>query len=141
MTSDPNINFRPKSYFGPQELPQHLIAKVKGNVVKEQLGAFEAQYQLQTFRHHCTALWERIDFMLLPTAPTHPTIASVEAEPILRNQELGTYTNFVNLMNLCAIAAPAGFETRAGLPFGMSLIGWDIDDWKMTPSAFRVERN
>ena len=102
------------------------------------LDTFEAQYQLQTFRHHCTALWERIDFMLLPTAPTHPTIASVEAEPILRNQELGTYTNFVNLMDLCAIAAPAGFETKAGLPFGVSLIGPSGSEISLAHLASRV---
>jgi len=39
MTSGPNLDFRPKSYFGPQELPEHLIAQVKGDVIKEQLGA------------------------------------------------------------------------------------------------------
>ena len=46
------------------------------------LDAFEAQYQLQTLRHQVVDLWDRIDFMLLPTAPSHPTIASVDAEPI-----------------------------------------------------------
>lgn len=39
MTSGPDLDFRPKSYFGPQELPEHLIAQVKGDVIKEQLGA------------------------------------------------------------------------------------------------------
>lgn len=87
------------------------------------LNAFEAQYRLKELRHQCEELWDRVDLMLLPTAPTHPKIASVDAEPILRNNELGTYTNFVNLMDLCAIAAPAGFETEGGLPFGVSFIG------------------
>ena len=42
-------------------------------------------------------------------------------DPFGPNAELGTYTNFVNLLDLCAVAAPAG--TRAnGLPFGVSLV-------------------
>jgi allophanate hydrolase len=46
----------------------------------------------------------------------------VMADPVRLNTNLGFYTNFVNLMDLAAVAVPAGFR-RDGLPFGISLIG------------------
>ncbi len=51
--------------------------------------------------------------LLLPTAGTHYRIAESEADPIALNSTLGRYTNFVNLMDLAAVAVPAGF-TPAG---------------------------
>ena len=60
--------------------------------------------------------------LLVPTAPTIYRLAEVEREPIALNTNLGTYTNFVNPMDLAAIAVPSGF-TAAGLPFGITLIG------------------
>jgi allophanate hydrolase len=91
--------------------------------------AFRAQYRLQELRRVAEAIWAQADVLLLPTAPTHFTIAEVEAAPIARNTELGYYTNFVNLMDLAAVAVPAGFTAR-GLPFGVSLIAraWTDDD-------------
>ena len=59
--------------------------------------------------------------LLLPTAPFHPTIAEVAEDPVGLNGRLGRYTTFVNLLDLCAVAVPAG--TAGGLPFGVSLIG------------------
>ena len=56
-----------------------------------------------------------------PTTPTIYRVAEVEAEPILLNARLGTYTNFVNLMGLCGIAVPSGFR-RDGLPLGITVL-------------------
>ena len=42
-------------------------------------------------------------------------------------EQLGYYTNFVNLMDLAAVAVPAGFRPD-GLPFGVSLIGRAFSD-------------
>ena len=67
------------------------------------------------------AVWRRADALLLPTAPTLFTAAEIAEAPIARNTLLGTYTNFVNLLDLCAIAVPAGMRAD-GLPFGVSLI-------------------
>jgi len=69
-----------------------------------------------------------MDFMLVPTAGTHYTHAEVAADPVGTNTNLGYYTNFVNLLDLAAIAVPAG--TRGGrMPFGVTLIGpaWSDD--------------
>ena len=65
--------------------------------------------------------WEVADFLFVPTTGTTYTIAEVEADPIRLNANLGVYTNFVNLLDLCAIAVPAGFDL-GGLPVGVSLI-------------------
>lgn len=63
-----------------------------------------------------------MDCLLLPTAGTIYTIEAMLADPIALNTDLGAYTNFVNLMDLAAVAVPAGFR-RDGVPFGVSLIG------------------
>lgn len=67
-------------------------------------------------------VWNVADALLLPVTPGHPTLAEVAAEPVGANARLGTYTNFVNLLDLCAIAVPAG-QRADGLPFGVQLIG------------------
>ena len=59
--------------------------------------------------------------LLLPTTPTIYRVDEVAAEPILLNSRLGTYTNFVNLLDLCALALPAGFRPD-GLPQGVTLM-------------------
>ena len=91
--------------------------------------AFRAQYRLQELRSIAARLWQEIDVLLLPTAGRHPRLAEVEAEPIARNSELGHYTNFVNLMDLAALAVPAGF-TPGGMPFGVTLVApaWEDED-------------
>ncbi|MFF1836295.1 allophanate hydrolase [Streptomyces sp. NPDC058231] len=61
------------------------------------------------------------DALLLPTAPGHPTLAEVAADPLGANARLGRFTNSTNLFDLCAVAAPAG--EVGGLPFGVMLIG------------------
>ena len=61
-------------------------------------------------------------FLLVPTAPTIYRIADIERDPIALNGNLGIYTNFVNLLDLAALALPSGF-TAAGLPFGVTLVG------------------
>jgi allophanate hydrolase len=100
---------------------------------------FEAQYRLQDL---CTAAareWARIDTMLLPTTGTIFTHEAVAADPIGTNTKLGFYTNFVNLMNLAAVAVPAGFRAN-GLPFGVSFIGPAFSDDALLTIADRFHR-
>ncbi|HEX3898409.1 MAG TPA: allophanate hydrolase [Mycobacteriales bacterium] len=66
-------------------------------------------------------MWDYVDALLLPTTPNHPTLAEVAADPVGANARLGTYTNFVNLMDLGAIAVP-GEPVADGRPFGVQLI-------------------
>jgi allophanate hydrolase len=83
--------------------------------------AFRAEYKLRELELLTHEVWQRVDMLMLPTAPNLPTLADVAKEPVLRNSELGLYTNFVNLLGLSAIAVPAGF-TPAGLPFGVTFV-------------------
>jgi allophanate hydrolase len=61
-----------------------------------------------------------LDALMLPTAPFQPTIAQVDAEPLVINAQLGTYTSFCNLLDMCAVAVPAG-EADGGC-FGVSVL-------------------
>jgi allophanate hydrolase len=83
--------------------------------------AFRAAHRLAELRLRTRAVWEDTDALLLPTTPTAFTAAEVADEPIVRNALLGTYTNFVNLLDLCAVAVPGGAR-EDGLAFGVSLI-------------------
>lgn len=84
--------------------------------------AFAAQHRLAALRRHAEEVFAGIDVLVTPTAPTFPTHAEVAAEPVAANARLGTYTNFVNLLDLAAIAVPAG-RRDDGLPFGVTLVG------------------
>jgi allophanate hydrolase len=107
-----------------------VIRKVIGEAAKYSAAdAFEAGYRLAALRRQTEALWESIDCLLVPTAPTIYTISEVEADPVDLNTSLGYYTNFVNLLDLCAIALPVGFRSD-GLPSGVTLIAPPLrDDW------------
>ena len=83
---------------------------------------FKAQYRLESLRRAAAAEFARIDVLAVPTAPTIYSIAAVEADPVRLNATLGYYTNFVNLLDLSAIAVPAGLRAD-GLPNGLTLIG------------------
>ncbi len=91
---------------------------------------FNAEYQLQELRRTVNKIFENIDALLLPTAPSIYRIEEVRRNPIQLNSRLGTYTNFVNLLDLCAIAVPAGLRDD-GLPFGVTLMAPAFSDAKL----------
>jgi allophanate hydrolase len=101
--------------------------------------AFEAAYAVEALRQKTATVWDSADFLLLPTVPTQYRVADVQARPIELNSNLGFYTNFVNLMDLAAIAIPAGFKAD-GLPFGVSLIGRAFTDDGLLRIADRLHR-
>ena len=82
---------------------------------------FDALHRLHELRAQTLKTWEAADFLFVPTTGTTYTIAEVEADPIRLNANLGVYTNFVNLLDLCAIAVPAGFDSGRR-PVGATLI-------------------
>ena len=101
--------------------------------------AFEGQYRLAALLRRAEREWARMDVMLLPTAPHHPTVEAMLADPVRLNAELGAYTNFVNLMDLAALAVPAG-STAAGLPFGVTLVGRAFEDGALALLGDRLHR-
>lgn len=101
--------------------------------------AFDGFYRLSSLVREAELEWEKMDMMLLPTAPTIYTIAAVSADPIRLNSNLGLYTNFVNLMDLSALAVPAGVRAN-GLPFGVTLIGRACEDRRLAGFGDRLHR-
>jgi allophanate hydrolase len=77
--------------------------------------------------------------LVTPTAGTIYRIDAVESEPIRLNSNLGYYTNFVNLLDLAAVAVPAGFRGD-GLPFGVTLVGRAGTDARLLALADRLHR-
>jgi len=82
---------------------------------------FAALYQLQGLRSVAGRAFAAIDALVLPTAPTVYSTAQVLANPIELNSRLGTYTNFVNLLDLCGLALPAAMRSD-DIPFGITLL-------------------
>ncbi len=83
---------------------------------------FLAQTTLKTLGKQADLAWEQMDFLLVPTAPTHYTIEAMQADPVALNRNLGAYTNFVNLLDYAALSVPSCIRSD-GLPFGITLIG------------------
>jgi len=83
--------------------------------------AFAGFYRLEELRRVCEATFRSMDAMALPTVPTVYTVEQVLADPVALNSRLGTYTNFVNLLDLCALALPAAMRAD-GTPFGITLV-------------------
>jgi allophanate hydrolase len=92
--------------------------------------AFSATYKLEALRQRVAPVWNSIDFLLLPTTPTIYRIDEVLAEPVQLNSNLGKYTNFVNLLDLSALAVPAGFRAD-GLPLGVTFMGPACADFEL----------
>jgi len=84
--------------------------------------AFRGLYRLAEHRRAAEAFFARFDVLAVPSVPNFPTLAELEADPIGPNARLGTYTNFVNLLDLAALAVP-GPRRPDGLPAGITLIG------------------
>ncbi len=84
--------------------------------------AFEDLAALKGYERLCREIFDTVDALLLPTTPTIYRIDEVLAEPFGLNANLGLYTNFVNMLDLCAIAIPCGFRGN-GTGFGVTLIG------------------
>ncbi len=101
--------------------------------------AYRATYRLADLRRATEAEWRRMDVLVLPTTGTIYTHEQVAADPVGRNTNLGYYTNFVNLLDLAAVAVPAGFRAN-GLPFGISVIGPAFSDEALLTVADRYHR-
>jgi allophanate hydrolase len=109
---------------------------ISGGERRTAVDAFEAEYRLMDLRRDAARQWANMDALVLPTTGTIYTHEQVAADPGKLNTNLGYYTNFVNLMDLAAVAAPAGFRSN-GLPFGISFIGPAFSDEALLVLAHR----
>jgi allophanate hydrolase len=100
--------------------------------------AYSFGYQLKALQRKAAAVWDDLDIIVTPTAGTIYTIAEVEADPVQTNSNLGYYTNFMNLLDLSAIAVPTGFQANS-LPFGVTLCAPAFHDEALLKLAARME--
>jgi len=98
---------------------------------------FKAQYRLQDLRKRCAAIVDSVDALLTPTAGALFTIKQMLDKPVQHNSELGYYMNFVNLLDMAAIAVPTRF-TDNGLPFGITLSAPAFSDRRLLSIANRI---
>lgn len=95
---------------------------VEGGFGYSAIDAFNGAYRLAELARAAAAMWEQVDLLALPTAPTCYRVAEMLAAPIALNASLGAYTNFVNLLDMAAIAVPTG-TYASGVGFGVTLMG------------------
>jgi allophanate hydrolase len=118
-----------EAFAGSQPEAMHDV--VRGIVLSAKhitaVEAFKGHYRLAELIRAAESEWAKMDVLLLPTTGTTYTIAQLLADPVRLNSNLGIYTNFVNLMDLSALAIPAGFRDD-GLPFGVTLIARAFED-------------
>ena len=122
----------------PEALLPVTRAIIEGARKFDAVATFEAFYRLAAMKRRTSRVWREFDAMLVPTMPRFYTVAEVEADPVRLNSRLGTYTNFVNLLDLCAIAVPAGARGD-GLPSSVTLIGPSGSDGLLAGAAQAIE--
>lgn len=97
---------------GARDIPAHRLVHDRAEV--------------QRLREKAMTSLAGADALLVPTAPLHPTIEQVTADPIGVNATMGTYTNFCNLFDMCAVSVPAGTVGEA--QFGVTVLARAFDD-------------
>ncbi len=111
-------------------------AIVLGGKAKSAVETFEALYRLEALKRRAAALFADIDVLVVPSAPTIYRVDQVLADPVKLNSRLGTYTNFMNLLDMAGIAVPAGIDAR-GLPFGITLAAPAFSEARLVALASR----
>jgi allophanate hydrolase len=121
----------------PEDLLPPLRAILADAVRWDARAAFAAQAELRLLARQAEQLLDGAHFLLVPTTPTIYRIAEIEADPLRLNFTLGSYASFVNLLDMAALAVPAGFRDD-GLPAGVTLIGPWGSDGRLTGAAARL---
>ncbi len=101
------------------------------------IDVFAAQTELARFRREVGDVFADVDVIVVPTIPFLPTVEDVAADPIGVNGRLSRFTDFVNLLDLCAVAVP-GVRRDDGLPFGVTIIGAAAADALVADVAARL---
>ncbi|KAI5953557.1 hypothetical protein KGF54_002929 [Candida jiufengensis] len=119
-----------------KDLDPTVLKIIKGGENYTAASCFEYEYKRQGILQKVKKLLKDIDVIVVPTAPLNPTIEQVQNEPIKVNSCQGTYTNFVNLADMSALAIPAGFR-KDGQPFGITLLSHKFNDYALLELASR----
>lgn len=121
----------------PKEtLDSTVISIIKSATNYDAADAFKYEYKRQAILQKVVKLLGDVDVLCVPTCPLNPTFEDLANEPVLVNSRQGTWTNFVNLADMAALAIPAGFRSD-GLPNGITLIGKKFTDYALLDLAKR----
>lgn len=118
-----------RNFYDTHEADLHPVTRtiIGGARALSAADAFHGLYALEERKTRAAPLLNGIDALCVPTAPRHYTLAEVEADPIGTNSRLGTYTNFVNLLDMCGIAVPTGLRAD-GRPMSVTLLAGAGED-------------
>jgi allophanate hydrolase len=105
----------------PGALHPVTLQIIGGGAKPSAADAFKAFYRVQELKRMAKRSLAALDALVVPTAPSTCTVDEVLADPVTLNSRLGTYTNFVNLLDLCGLAVPASLSVD-GIPFGITLL-------------------
>ncbi|SDU02197.1 allophanate hydrolase [Pseudomonas pohangensis] len=126
-----------------EQQPDAVLPVIKDVLAKAPgvtgVATFQAQYRLQALKTQCDLILTELDCVLTPAYPRPVTLAELHAEPVLRNSDLGYYTNFMNMLDYAAVAVPAGFMAN-GLPWGITLFGRVFTDQYLLGLADALQR-
>ncbi|MFD2032675.1 allophanate hydrolase [Ancylobacter dichloromethanicus] len=123
----------------PETLHPATLAILAPGLEFSAVDAFKGLYRLEELRRACARALDGADFLCVPTIPCFVTLAEVAADPFGPNSRLGTYTNFVNLLDLCGIAVPTG-PRPDGRPGSLTVLARRGEDARAAALALRVER-
>lgn len=103
------------------------VNDVVGEIISEgasysAVDTFEAMYELKSHITQVEQIFEDIDILMTPTTGTTYAIKDVAESPREANSNLGYYTNYVNLLDLSAIAVPSGSRPD-GAQLGVTFVG------------------
>ena len=105
---------------------------------KSAVDTFDAMYKMRTLRRSIEKIITDLEFIATPTAGRHFTVTEMLEAPIERNSELGYYTNFMNLLDLAAVAVPTKIMDN-GMPFGITLFADRFTDLRLLSYAQKIQ--
>ena len=124
----------------PDDVLPVIATIISGGARFDAVDVFRAQYRLAELKAVVARLFTSMDVLVLPTIGTTFTVPEVLGDPIATNTKLGHYTHFGNLLDLCAIAVPAG-TTRDGRPASLMVLGPALSDDTVLAVADQIVRD
>ncbi|MFC0203959.1 allophanate hydrolase [Novosphingobium soli] len=118
----------------PLAVDPTVRAVVEPGAAMSAVELFNGIYRMAELKRHADLMWKTIDVLAFPTTGTTYRVAEMLAAPVALNSNLGLYTNFVNLLDMAAIAVPAGVRANA-TGFGITLIGPADSDGALIDAA------
>lgn len=123
----------------PEEVHPVVREIISSAENKTAVEVFQYEYMMQGFRGLAKDMFNDIDFLLTPTAATTYTIKDMLNDPIVLNSNMGYYTNYMNLLDLCGIAVPVG-QMENQQHFGVTLVASAMSDQKLLGYAHKWQK-